>query len=135
MYEAKAHWSLNYLYIRIDGLLTLPESKAAAAAVLNEARKLQAGFAIVNDITTARANSQEITEIMKRAQATLMKLGARKVIRIVSPASAGAILQFARTQREATATYETHLATSLAEALRLLDDGEPESSEKPAVAR
>ena len=39
MYETKAHRAKNYLYLRIEGLMYMPEARATMAAVLAEGAK------------------------------------------------------------------------------------------------
>jgi len=121
MYETKAHPERGYLHIRIVGLMHMSEAEEAVAAVLAEGRKLARGFAIINDISEARPTSPEVSERIKEAQAALFQMGASKVIRVVSPDAATTMLQYARTQREAHAGYESYLAVSLEDALGLLD--------------
>jgi hypothetical protein len=120
MYETKAHTDANYLYICIKGLMYLPEAEEAVAAVIAEGKKLRPGFAIINDISEARPTSPEIAEVIKKAQVALFGMGAVRVIRIVNSAGAATHLQFARTQRESNAAYESHIAASLDDALSLL---------------
>lgn len=119
MYETKAHSDHNYLFIRIQGLFHGPEAEEAAAAVVSEGAKLKSGFTIINDISEAHPTSPENAELIKTVQSALFRMGAVRVIRIVRDAASTG-LQFARTQREAHAGYESHVAASLEDALRLL---------------
>jgi hypothetical protein len=123
MYETKAHVDANYLYIRLRGLMQMPEAEAATAAVIAEARALKPGFAIINDISEARPTSPEIAEVIKTAQRALFGMGAKRVVRIVGAGAAATSLQFARTQRESNAAYESHIAATLEDALELLQKG------------
>jgi four helix bundle protein len=101
-------------------VMHMPEAQEAVAAVIAEGKKMRRGFAIINDITEARPTSPEIAEVIKTAQTALFALGATKVIRIVGPEAAATSLQFARTQRESHAAYESYIAATLEDALKLL---------------
>jgi hypothetical protein len=120
MYEVKANPEQNYLYILIKGLMDPAEAQAFVAAVIAEGQKLKPGFAIINDISEARVTSPESAEVIKQAQVALFQQGASKVIRVVSSGAATTLLQFSRTQREANAAYESYVAASLDDALRMV---------------
>jgi hypothetical protein len=117
MYETKAHADENYLYFCLKGLMYRAEAEEAVAAIVAEGTKLKPGFTVINDISEARPSSPDIAEVIKKAQTALFSMGATKLIRVVANATK---MQLARMQRESSAAYETHIATSLEDALDLL---------------
>ncbi len=120
MFETKADMGRNFLYISFDGMARVEEGQAAVKAVLKEAGKLKPGFAIINDLSKARPTNSEVAEMLKGAQLSLFKMGAKKVIRILSKEAIAAKLQFQRTQREVSAAYEAVEVTSMADAIKSL---------------
>ena len=118
MYEAKANPSDGYLLIRLEGMLQLPEAKAAVASILAEARRMKPPFTIISDIHEALPAPPDVAEAFKQGQMALYAMGAARVIRVVGNA-ATANLQFQRTQREAKVGYEMHSVRTLADARAL----------------
>jgi hypothetical protein len=120
MYKTKTSIDRNYLYVSFDGMLKMEEGQAAVREVIENAKNLRPGFAIINDLTKARPTTPDVTEELKRAQATLFKMGAKKAIRIVPKSAVVAKLQFQRVQQDAKAAYETVDVESLEDAIRAL---------------
>jgi hypothetical protein len=120
MFQTKADIDRNYLYISFEGMARLEEGQAAVKAVLAEAGKLKPGFAIINDLTKARPTIPEVAEMLKGAQLSLFKMGAKKVIRILSKEAIVTKMQFSRTQEDAKADYATIEVASMGDALKSL---------------
>lgn len=121
-YNVYAKLEKNRLYIQLSGFLTEEESEAAADKVLDEAKKLQKGFTLVNDITGFKPSSQAGAENIKRAQAGVMQLGVSHVVRIVKNKSGVDIsnMQFQRKSKEVDG-YKADIAESIEEADQILD--------------
>ncbi len=117
MYETKAHAEENYLYFCLKGLMYRAEAEEAVAAIVAEGGKLKPGFTVINDLSEVRPSSPDIAEFIKTAQTQLFTMGATKLIRVVANATK---MQLARMARETSPNYESHIATSLDEALELL---------------
>src|SRR5271157_945714 len=101
MYTVKADKFKNRLYISLTGFLKPEEVKEAADAVIREAKLLQSGFGVINDISQSKPTSQEATKELVRAQSFLKTAGAGQIVRVVSKENIIAGVQLKRTGKEA----------------------------------
>jgi hypothetical protein len=117
MFEAKADTAHNFIYITIKGTLKLEEGREAASAVLEEAKKLQPGFTIIDDLSMARVATPDLDDELRAVQLLLAIMGAKRNIRIVPVSDTGERLRFLRATEP---VYETVEVSSLEEAIELL---------------
>jgi len=101
----------------LDGFFDDNEAREAADQVIQEIKKLEPGFDVINDISGFRPATQKGAQEMVRAQRFARASGVDRVIRIVPSETIGSI-QFARTSRQAG--YEADTASSIPEADRML---------------
>ena len=79
----RADVARNALYLRRDGFFGDAEINAAVARTTAEAKKLKAGFSVINDITGFKPADPRAGEAIAGVQADLVRLGMKHVIRIV----------------------------------------------------
>ncbi|MDQ7799085.1 MAG: hypothetical protein RDU76_09130 [Candidatus Edwardsbacteria bacterium] len=80
----------NRLYLVIKGSISDDMAKSAADKTMEEAKKLQSGFAVVSDISQARPTGSKGATEIKRAQAFLGYLGVKRIIQVVPRSDNGA---------------------------------------------
>ncbi len=122
-YRIYANVPKNRLYLILNGFFTDDEVHTASDLTISEIKKLQPGFAIINDISTFKPATPAGAEDIKRAQVFAKEHGAKRVIRVVGEdkvASAIAAMQFARTQQ--AAGYQAEIVSTVEEAEKLLGD-------------
>ena len=117
-YSVRADVAKNRLYIALKGAIPDEMAKAAAKEVMEETKKLSAGFCVVNDISEMQPASPRGAAEIKRAQAFLGYMGVRRIIRVVPSSGAGTAQQF----ENAIPGYPTaNTASSIEEADAILD--------------
>lgn len=84
----------NRLYLVLKGSIPDDMAKAAADKTIEEAKKLQPGFFVVNDISEMQPAGLKGAAEIKRAQAFLGYLGVKRIIRIVPQTDAIVKKQF-----------------------------------------
>jgi hypothetical protein len=117
-YKVWADVPKNRLYLILKGFMPDEMVKAAADLTIEEAKKLQPGFQVINDISELKPASQAGADEIKRAQAFLGSRGVKRVIRIVKPDNVTAKLQFARSSKD---FYKADTAASIEDAESILD--------------
>jgi hypothetical protein len=117
-WETRIDRPRNYYLMRLWGLLSDDECRAASEHVIAEVRlQMLPGWSLISDISACKPLSKEGTLIVRQSGAAVAKMGMKHVIRIVG-ASAVAAMQF---KRETQGTYEANVVASLADAEALLD--------------
>ncbi len=117
-YKIWADVPKNRLYLILKGFIHDEMVKAAADLTIEEAKKLQPGFDVINDISEFKPASQGGADQIKRAQAFLGGRGVKRVIRIVKPENTTTKLQFARSSKD---FYKADTADSIEDAESILD--------------
>ena len=111
----------NTLYLILDGFFGEGEIKNAVAMTYTEVKKLRAGFSVINDLTGFRPTDPKAGDSIKAAQTDLVKLGMKRVVRVVGQNVLGE-LQFSLRGKQVG--YEGNLkvetAGSVADAEKLL---------------
>ena len=110
--------SKNRLYIVLKG--SIPDDMATAAAdkTIREAKKLQPGFIVINDISEVEPAGPNGAKEIKRAQAFLGYRGVKRVIRIVHPSDDAVNKQFENNPKYYPAA---NIALSIEEADKMLE--------------
>jgi len=83
-YEVKADTEKNVLCLRLSGFANTNEINSGIKAIIYEANKLSKGFDLINDISEFFPTAKKDTELIKELQSELIKIGLRKVVRIVN---------------------------------------------------
>lgn len=117
-YKIWSESSKNRLYIVLKGPIPDDMAKAAADKVIEEAKKLQPGFAVINDISEMEPASIFGAKEIRRAQAFLGYSGVKRVIRIVHPSDDATNKQFENTPKDYPAANTAH---SIEEADKILE--------------
>ena len=117
-YKIWADPAKNRLYIVLKGAIPDEMAKAAADQAIEEAKKLGAGFFVINDISEMQPGSPKGAAEIRRAQAFLGYHGVRRIIRIVKAAGQAVNKQFESTPPGYPAV---NTASSIAEAEAILD--------------
>jgi len=117
VFEVTVEPRRNCLIITLKGFMKNQEAEEAAREVMNQARQLEPGFTVVNDISEFKPTTPESAENIRKAQAFVARRGVSRVIRVVGRALVTE-MQFRRTQREAAADYEVVEVATLDDALR-----------------
>lgn len=119
----RADVAKNRLYMVLNGFFTDEEIHIAAEKTIEEIKKLKAGFAVINDISTFKPATPNGAEEIKRVQVFTRERGVKRIVRVVGKdkvASAITAMQFSRTQQEAG--YAADIVGTMAEAEKLLDN-------------
>ncbi len=116
---SRADPAKNRLYVVLQGFIPAEEAKDAADVTIAEAKKLRPGFDIINDISTAKATSEQGVMELLRCQTFLKERGVGRVIRVVPETTVGS-MQIARTSRQAG--YDADIASTMEEAESMLGD-------------
>lgn len=107
------------IYLTFSGSNDARIVSEGASRLLAAARALGPGFDLVNDISMLKTSDDATTAIIARTQGELMKIGPRRVVRVVGKSGVAA-LQLRRTAREGGATYGVATVATVAEADALL---------------
>ena len=83
MYSVKADTSKNILFMQMEGFMKEETLSQFASDVKKEVRLLESGFSVINDISKLKATTQNATEFVRSAHATLAENGVGKVVRVV----------------------------------------------------
>jgi hypothetical protein len=116
-YDVRADTQKNRLYLVLNGFFSEDEAKEAADKTIREAKKLQPGFDVINDISAFKPASPRGAEEIKRAALFVRKHGVARIIRVVPSTTIGS-MQFARKSREVG--YDAGVASSIEEAEKIL---------------
>jgi hypothetical protein len=116
--SVRADVAKNRLYIVLKGSIPDETAKLAAEQVMEETKKLSAGFCVVNDISGMQPAGPKGAAEIKRAQAFLGYMGVRRIIRIVHPTDTEVKKQFENTP---TGYPTANTASSIEEADAILD--------------
>jgi hypothetical protein len=115
MFEIKVDISRNCLYVKVDGMPELEESREAAKTVLKRAGRLRRGFTVVSDLSRAYA-TPDVADELRALQLILAIMGARRGIRIVPAES-----RLQGTAGDWAAGYEVVEVGSLEDAVALMN--------------
>lgn len=119
-YEIRADATSNTLYITLSGTLTAEEIQDAADETITAAKRLDEGFAVINDISEFRPPSPEAAKPIKEAQAELVELGVGDVVRVVADETS-AVTENAFQRRSRQAGYDGKTAHTVEAAEQQLD--------------
>ena len=118
MYKVSIDESKNLMLLQLENFMMDHEMEVAGKEVLECAKRLKPGMIIINDIARMKPASQNGAEIIKNVQAEVMKIGVKKVIRVVEHQISK--MQFDRTTKQAGASYEIIEVSTLEEAMKLV---------------
>jgi len=119
MFDIRADTSQNRLCLDITGRVDAEEMQEAADKTISEAKKLQSGFNIVNDLTGFRPPSPEAAKPIKVAQGELKEMGMNRTVRVVDEDTSQVVVNsFERRSRDVG--YNGEQAESVDEAERML---------------
>ncbi|NVJ27973.1 MULTISPECIES: hypothetical protein [Myxococcus] len=122
MFEVEALVGKNRLVVRIWGDIAKDEAQRVGDAAVRAIDRLRPRFDLLSDLKGVTSLDPEGTAQLRRIMEAAKARGFRRVVRVVGR-SLDAALLFERTSRELG--YDAHLAFSLEEAERLLDNGAP----------
>ncbi|MCJ7772951.1 MAG: hypothetical protein MUP22_07445 [Desulfobacterales bacterium] len=124
-YFIKANIEKNRLYMTLKGFFNVEEVTDAADKTIEEVKKLQTGFDIINDIREFIPGTEIVMRHIQRAQEFNKERGVKRIVRIVKESDKGAAkitkVQFRKSQ-EKIEGYEAIEAPSVEEAERMLDE-------------
>ena len=124
-YFIEANIDKNRLYQALKGFFNTEEIKEAADKTIEEVKKLQPGFDIINDIREFIPGTEIVMRHIQRAQEFNKERGVRRVVRIVKELDRGVAKvtkeQFRKSQ-EKVEGYQALEALSVEEAEQLLDE-------------
>ena len=121
-HEIRADVMKNRLYLRLVGFMTDEQAVMVADQIIAEIQKLRPGFTVINDISGLKPASPIATEHLRRAQEASARRGHGRIIRIVGD-QALTQMQWNRTLKASSQGAAAEVATTLAEAERMLDAG------------
>nr|WP_217911885.1 hypothetical protein [Myxococcus sp. AM011] len=110
------------MVVRIWGDIAKDEAQRVGDAAVRAIDRLRPRFDLLSDLKGVTSLDPEGTAQLRRIMEAAKARGFRRVVRVVGR-SLDAALLFERTSRELG--YDAHLAFSLEEAERLLDNGAP----------
>jgi hypothetical protein len=94
-YEIRADLAKNRLFIKMDGFFSDDETKQFAEKIIQEARRLKAPYDSISDLRGFKPATPQGFENLRAAAGEVVKLGARRAIRIESTTGV-ASMQFSR---------------------------------------
>lgn len=107
------------IYLTFRGSIDVQAVFDGASRMLAAACALGPGFDLVHDISLQRSSDDLATAVIARTQGQLLKLGPRRIVRVVGQRGAAA-LQLRRPTRDGNATQGVAVVATLAEADALL---------------
>lgn len=115
MHNVSSDLKRNILFIEMQGFMSDEEVEKVADSVIEKAKGLQPGFAVINDISTFKPASKMGSKHIARAQAFLVESKVGKVIRITdNPISK---MQLNRTSKTVEGGYTAIEVRTMDEAL------------------
>jgi hypothetical protein len=119
-YDVRANTIKNRLYVRMVGSMSDAEAKQVATTIMEEIKKLKAGFTVINDISQLKPAGEQATEHLKAAQQASARHGCSRVVRVVGAQSI-THMQWNRTLQNSMGVRADQ-AASVEEAERLLEE-------------
>ncbi|HEX3766432.1 MAG TPA: hypothetical protein VHW23_47390 [Kofleriaceae bacterium] len=107
------------IYLTFRGAIDIQAVSEGASRMLAAACALGPGFDLVHDISLQKSSDDLTTAVIARTQGQLLRLGPRRIVRVVGQRGAAA-LQLRRPRREFGATHRIAVVATLAEADALL---------------
>ena len=105
------------MFCTLRGFLDGPQAESVLRDIHSALAKLQPGFDVITDVSRLGAVTSTALPILRRTATALVEAGMRRMVRVVGSAPGGAN----SVARAAEGLYEARVATSAAEASRLLD--------------
>ena len=117
MYDIRADLKNNLLLMKLEDYMSDQELHVAADHCISEAKKLQKGYTIINDISKMKPVSPAGEKEILRVQSFVIHHGVGRIIRVVKDSKT--TRQFQSTQNQAG--YTAILASSIEEAYEIMN--------------
>ena len=117
MYDIRADLKNNILLMRLEGKMSDQELKEGADHCISEAKKLKAGYTIINDISKMKPATTAGEQEIVRVQSFVVNHGVGIIIRVVNDRDTKS--QFQKTEDQAG--YTAIQARSVDEAYEILN--------------